>query len=113
MNRYSWAFLLGLLVCGCEYDRYKITMRNDGQVVHRELTVCRVNPGGGKDGKDDLLPYSQEGLAALRKLYGKHTGEPGQAVHTFAGTFRGRLPADLGGGGAFTSLESSMGGVAG
>lgn len=35
--------------CGCEHDRCEITMRREGAVVQRTLTVCRVTPGKAED----------------------------------------------------------------
>jgi hypothetical protein len=101
--------VLGWAACGCEHDRYEITMRREGAVVHRALTVCRVAPGKGKDGADRFLPYPQEKLAAFAKLYSKRSSGPGHSAHTFTGTFRGALPNDLGAPGAVVHVPSSMG----
>jgi len=101
--------VLAWVACGCEHDRYEITMRREGAVVHRTLTVCRVAAGKGRDGGDRFLPYPQEKLAAFAKLYGKQSSRPGHRAHTFTGTFRGALPNDLGAQGAVVYVHSSMG----
>ena len=46
----QWVCLLSAVLawvsCGCEHDRCEITMRRQGGVVHRTLTVCRVGGPG-------------------------------------------------------------------
>ncbi len=100
---------LGLFACGCEHDQYEITMRHEGGIAHRTLTVRRVGSSKGESGKETFLPYSEEKLAAFAKLYGKRSDKPDHSAHSFTDTFEGMLPNDLGGPGTVAYVPSSMG----
>jgi len=101
-----WLLVAGVLaLCGCEHDAYEITMEPRGQEMVRALRVWRVKRG--TEAKPESV--ARDRLVALEKVYGIAPKRLADGVRQFTGTFRGRMPNDVGGAGTYTRFGSSMG----
>ncbi|MFC1676267.1 hypothetical protein ACFL3G_04280 [Planctomycetota bacterium] len=91
-NNICLAFiLLFVFIIGCdEQYQYSIEMKPDGQAIERKI-VCSSN-------------FSEEELKRIGQLYEKQVND-----NTFQGTFKGKLPKDVGGAGFYDSVVTDMG----
>lgn len=119
-------WLLCLAVIGCDYEVYEITMtpQADG-TVNRELVCYRVveNSSASQPATTASSPATapaaapeptrsavgEEKLQVLEKLYAKRLSEKDAAIQKFAGSFKDRLPNDIGQAGTYTVFASNMG----
>lgn len=93
-----------LFLSGCPHDVYEIQLTPKGPDVERKLTAWHT---GGDKNEDRRL--SDERLAELAPLYEKRLSDPDDVLQTFVGTFRDRMPSDVGGAGFYAHYASEMG----
>lgn len=95
--------MCGLLLAGCDRDRYEIEMKADGDALQRKVTCWRDS-----DDKQQSLP--PETLDQIGKSYPKR--EKSGMKEVFTGRFSGATPEDVGGKGSFTRFTSPLGSAA-
>lgn len=102
------AAFTALLFAGCDYDKYVIDMRPEGDSCRRTIVCWR----GDDDARPPkIMPLAGEKAEAISKLYPPKGVvpdlEPGK--RGFTGVFKGTLPQDVGGLGSYTRLQSELG----
>jgi hypothetical protein len=98
---------VGMILCGCDFNEYRIELTPRGDRIERKLTVRRV--GGGKDGKSENKEFPAEEFAALAKAYPKQVATDDPNVHAFAGSFGQKMPKGIGGDGSYIRMQTRMG----
>lgn len=109
--RMKISFLAVAVLCllpGC-FRRvvYELQLKPNGETMQRRLAVWSdVAPS---DSDDDVSPLSANELAHMRESYDPKLEKVDNRTHTFVGSFRGDMPADIGGAGRFAFFESPLG----
>lgn len=99
-------------IAGCEWNEYEVELRPAGDALTRDLTAWRDSanksapPGEEPSGVRELRAAE---LKRIAKAYDQKTLVAENKKHRFSGTFRGKLPNDLGGSGTFTRYASPLG----
>jgi hypothetical protein len=97
-----------ILCAGCEYDKYVIDMRPEGDSCRRTIVCWRADD----DARPPKVgPISQGRADEISKCYpaGKDLPDLEKGKRGFAGAFTGVLPQDVGGAGSYTRFRSEMG----
>jgi hypothetical protein len=102
---YYCLVLPALLLAGCDHDCYEIEIRPAGDGFSRQLTCWHV--GGEKD--REVRPLGSQEIARLAKLYAAQKTIEGGKKDVFTGRFAGNTPADVGGAGSYSTLDSPLG----
>jgi len=99
---------LGMILCGCDFNEYRIELTPHGDRIERKLTVWRTG-GADESGKPRKGEFPAEELAAIAKAYPKQVETDDPNVHVFVGRFGQKMPRDLGGDGSYVRMPTRMG----
>ena len=99
---------LGMILCGCDFNEYRIEMTPRGDRIERKLTVWRTG-GVVEAGKPLNREFPAEEFAAIAKAYPKQVATDDPNVHAFAGNFGQKMPKGIGGDGSYVRMSTRMG----
>jgi len=99
---------VGMILCGCDFNEYRIEMTPRGDRIERKLTVWRTG-GADENGKPRKGEFPADQFAALVKAYPKQVETDDPNVHAFAGTFGPKMPKGIGGDGSYVRMPTRMG----
>ncbi len=94
---------------GCEEKIYEVELRPRGDKIERRLTLTRRDRRDHS--KKNLAQDDQAELGRIARAYQTETPSLPRAKASFAGTFGGVLPRDVGGDGHYVHWESPLGRV--
>jgi len=94
---------------GCEEKIYEVELQPRGDKIERRLTLSRRDQRDHS--KKNLAQGDQAELARIAQAYQTETPKLPTAKASFAGTFGGVLPRDIGGDGHYVRFESPLGRV--
>ncbi|HXD00589.1 MAG TPA: hypothetical protein VN048_14700 [Verrucomicrobiae bacterium] len=100
--------LLALLLTGCPRNEYIVELKPHGNAIERTLTYYRVDLGESNN-VNGYQPFPTVEMGEINSLYpaGGVTNDGDR--HTVHGTFANALPNDVGGVGAYTNVDTSLG----
>lgn len=102
----GWVVLLGVCVCHCGctgYNRYEIELVPTRGGIERTLTCWRLPD------RNDGPAFPATELVRIAALYPERLTPVDARRHRFRGVFEQEMPADVGGAGTYTRLETSLG----
>jgi hypothetical protein len=99
---------MALVVTGCPHNQYIVQLKPQGNRIERTLIFYREDGVNTNTGTPNYQPDAAE-LAAITALYPAQglTNDGGRYIAR--GEFTDKLPADVGGAGAYTNLTTSLG----
>ncbi|MDB6124921.1 MAG: hypothetical protein JWQ71_3914 [Pedosphaera sp.] len=100
--------VMSVLLTGCPHNQYIVELTPRDKVIERELTFYRED-GTGKDGAPNYQTFPTNELAAISKLYPPGSVTDEKERHRAKGQLANALPSDVGGAGAYTNLNTSLG----
>lgn len=86
---------------------YELNLKPAGETIQRRLAVW--SDAAHVEGDDETSPLSETELAHMREFYDPKLEKIEDGIHTFVGSFRGDMPADIGGAGRYAFFESPLG----
>jgi len=104
--RLAAVLVSAVFLAGCEYDRFEIEIRPDGDGFERSLTGFHVG-GGGENA--EFRPLDESELKRIGAFYEKREAIENGTKHVFTGRFTDRTPGDVGGAGSYTHLACPLG----
>jgi hypothetical protein len=100
--------LLALLVTGCPYNEYVVELTPQGRAIDRRLIFYRMGDPN-TNGAPNYQAFPAEELEVIRGSYPTNALVRAGGQNIATGRFTGKLPADIGGAGWFTNVETSLG----
>lgn len=105
-QRHVLVLLALALASGCDHNVYELLLQPQGNAMKRTLECRRVDTGPQGE---VLKPMDQSELDRLTAVYDVPSGPTEARRFTFARTFAGSTPADIGGAGTYRCWPSSLG----
>jgi len=93
----------------CDHNRYELELKPEGDTLQRKLTCRRL---GYENDKEVAREFPADLLTRIAKGYPERLSPADALTHVFQGSFKGKLPADLGGTGQYVRLATRMGAAA-
>jgi hypothetical protein len=104
----SFLAMLCALLTGCPHNDYTVELKPKTNGVERTLTFYRVD-GGNSNGIPNNQTFPSNELAAITRVYPSGAVKQEGQRYLAKGVFAGQLPNDVGGGGSYTYLVTSLG----
>jgi hypothetical protein len=100
--------LLALLLTGCPRNEYIVELKPHGNSIERILTYYRVDVGESNN-VNGYQPFPTIEMGEINSLYPASDITNDGDRHTVHGVFTNALPNDVGGVGAYTNVNTSLG----
>jgi hypothetical protein len=100
--------LLALLLTGCPRNEYLVELKPHGNSIERTLTYYRVDVGESNN-INSYQPFPTVEMSGINSLYPAADITNDGDRHTVHGVFTNALPNDVGGVGAYTNVNTSLG----
>ena len=100
---------MALVVTGCPHNQYIVQLKPQGNTIERTLVFYCEDGVNTNTGIPNYQPFDAAELAAIASLYPANGLTNDGARYVVRGEFTNKLPADVGGAGAYTNLTTSLG----
>jgi hypothetical protein len=100
---------MALAVTGCPSNQYTVQLKPRGSLIERTLVFYRQDGVDTNTGAPNYQPFDTNELSAITALYPAAALTFDGKRYEARGVFTNRLPADVGGAGAYTNLTTSLG----
>ena len=100
---------MAFVVTGCPHNQYLVELKPQGDVIQRTLTFYCEDGANTNTGAPNYQPFGAAELAAITALYPPQGLTNNGLRYVARGKFTNKLPADVGGAGAYTHLTNNLG----